>query len=130
MSQDRKSGAAAVEYGLQTAKRIAKALGATKIGNPRSNEYNLKEKRIVIKCARSTTKNVGVPYHMLDRLDAIIGAFEAEAGIYELYEMTPETYSENMRPTRSKGASSGRVGMVRKSTFINKGRRIETVKRL
>ena len=128
MPQDRISGAAAVEYGLETARRIAKSLGAKKVGNLRSNEYDLDGKRIVIKCARTTTNSVGVPYHMLERLDAVIGSFEAEARTYELYEMTPKMYKENMRPTRSKGASFGRVGMVRKSTFINKCKRINTVK--
>ena len=128
MPQDRESGAAAVEYGLETARRIAKVLGATKIGNSRSNEYGLNGKRIVIKCAGATTNSVGVPYHMLERLDAVIGSFETEAGTYELYEMTPKMFKEDMRPTRSKGASSGRVGMVRKSTFVNKCKRIDTVK--
>ena len=128
MPQDRESGAAAVEYGLETARRIAKFLGAKKIGNLRSNEYDLEGKRVVIKCARATTKSVGVLYHMLTRLDAVIGCFETEAGSYELYKMTPEMYTKNMRPTRSKGASSGRVGIVRKSTFIDKSKRIKTVK--
>ena len=128
MPQNRESGAAAVEYGLETARRIAKFLGAKKIGNSRSNEYDLDGKRIVIKCARTATTSVGVAYHMLKRLDAVIGSFETEAGTYELYEMAPEIYAENMRPTRSKGASSGRVGIVRKSTFINKCKRVETVK--
>lgn len=128
MPQDRESGVAAVKYGLETAKTVAKVLGATKIGNLRSNEYDLEGKRIVIKCARTSTKSVGVPYHMLKRLDAVIGSFETEAGSYELYEMTPEMYTKNMRPTRSKGASSGRVGIVRKSIFINKCKRIQTVK--
>ena len=128
MPPDRESGAAAVEYGLETARRIAKFLGAKKIGNLRSNEYNLEGKRIVIKCARATTNSVGVSYHMLERLDGVIGSFETEGSSYELYEMTPRMYRENIRPTLSKGASSGRVGMVRKSTFINKCKRINTVK--
>ncbi len=128
MPQNRKSGAAAVEYGLETGRKIAKALGAKKIGNSRSNEYDLEGKKIVIKCARATTKSVGVPYHMLKRLDAVIGSFETEAGSYELYEMTPETYVRNMKPTRSKGASSGRVGVVSKSTFIKRCNLIKTVR--
>ena len=49
MPQDRETGVTAVEYGLATARKIAKVIGATKIGNPRSNEYELNGKRIVIK---------------------------------------------------------------------------------
>ena len=128
MPQHKESGAAAVEYGLETARKIAEFLGAQKIGNSRSNEYNLDGKRIVIKCARSSTTNVGVSYQMLKRLDAVIGSFETEGGIYELYEMTPEMFTRNMRPTRSKGASSGRVGIVSKSIFVSKCERVTTVR--
>ena len=121
MSQDRESGARAVEYGLQTARKIAKKLGAKKIGKERSNEYKIGNKTIVIKCARTTTKSVGVSYHMLNRLSTILGSFETDNGTYDLYEMKPSTYRENMRPTGSTGASAGRVGIVRKSVFLDQG---------
>lgn len=121
MPQDRKSGARAVEYGLQTAREIAEKLKGEKIGNARSNEYRIDSRKVVIKCARVSTKSVGVPYHMLDDLSAILGAFEIENGTYDIYEMKPDIYRENMKPTRSTGASAGRVGIVRKSIFLNKG---------
>lgn len=122
MPQNRKSGARAVEYGLRTGSKIAQKLGARKVGNARSNEYELDGERFVIKCARLTTNSVGVPYHMLDRLANILGSFEIEDGIYEIYEMKPDIYRQYMRPTRSTGPSSGRVGIVRRSIFIDKGR--------
>lgn len=128
MSQNQESGAEAVEYGLSTAREIANQLGANKIGNPRSNEYDLEGKSIVIKCARKRTNSVGVPYHMLERLDAIFGSFENENGEYEIVELSPKIFSENMRPTRSKGASSGRVGIVRKVLFYEKGKPIKKIK--
>ncbi len=127
MPQDRQSGAMAVEYGLQTAKRIAEKLGGVKIGRTRSNEYKIDGKNVVIKCARSTTNSVGIPYHMLDRLSAIIGAFEVENGTYHLYEMKPDVYRGNMRPTRSMGPSAGRVGIVRKATFLEQGNYITSI---
>ncbi len=58
---------------------------------------------------------------MLDRLAAIIGAFDAENGTYELHEMRPDIYRGNMRPTRSTGPSAGRVGIARKSAFLEQG---------
>jgi hypothetical protein len=64
MPQDRESGAEAVKYGLETPRKVAELLGASKIGRSNSNEYLLKNKRIVIKCARKNTKSVWVPYHM------------------------------------------------------------------
>lgn len=121
MPQDRESGARAVKYGLETARKIAEKIGAEKIGKARSNEYQLDNKNVVIKCARVTTKNVGVAYHMLDRLSAIFGSFETENGSYDICAIKPDVYRENMRPTRSQGPSAGRVGIVRKSTFLEQG---------
>jgi hypothetical protein len=128
MSQDRESGAKAVEYGLATAKKIAREFEAKKIGNPRSNEYEIDNKKIVIKCARATTNSVGVPYQMLDRIEAIYGAFEINRNEYEIIEISSKEFSENMRATRSKGASAGRVGIVRKSYFQSKGKFVKKIK--
>jgi hypothetical protein len=121
MSQDRESGAIAVEYGLQTARRIAQILGARKRGSPRSNEYQLENRTIVIKCARAKTNVVGVSYQMLNRVTAILGSFEVEKNVYEIYGMAPNVYRRLMTPTRSSGASAGRVGMVTKSAFKGEG---------
>jgi hypothetical protein len=128
MTQDRKSGANAVEYGIATAKEIAKELGAIKVGNPRSNEYELAGKKIVLKCAKSKTTNVGVAYHMLERLEAIYGCFETDDDSYDIYKLPTAIYSENMRPTRSKGASAGRVGIVSKKLFLTEGEFIQSIK--
>jgi len=122
MSQDRESGQRAVEYGLKTALRIAQTLGATKTGSPRSNEYKLENRAIVIKCARMNTSSVGVSYKMLDRVTAILGSFEVEKNVYDIYEMNPNVYRGLMTPTHSTGPSAGRVGMVTKSEFGRKGR--------
>ena len=127
MPQDQESGARAVEYGLQTARKIAQELSGTKIGNSRSNEYEVSGKKIVIKCARLNTKSVGVPYQVLDRVAAIFGSFENENGSYDIYEIAPDIYRNNMRPTHSTGPSAGRVGMVRKSTFINQGKFLQRI---
>jgi hypothetical protein len=75
MPQGRDSGARAVEYGLQTARRIAGKLDGIKIGGASSNEYEIDKRNVVIKCARTTTNSVGVSYRMLDRVAAIWGSF-------------------------------------------------------
>ena len=77
MPQDQESGARAVKYGLQTARKIAQELGGAKIGNARSNEYEVSGRKIVIKCARLNTKSVGVPYRLLDSVAAIFGSFHS-----------------------------------------------------
>ncbi len=128
MKQDCESGARAVEYGLNTARQIASILGGTKVGYSRSNEYRIRNKVIAIKCAKLKNDSVGVSYQMLERLDAIWGAFEGEDGSYDLYEMTPDTFKNHMRPTRSTGPSAGRVGIVKRSWFLNAGTFLETVK--
>ena len=40
--------------------------------------------KVVIKCAHLNTDSVGVSYNMLERLDAVIVAFEVESGEYEI----------------------------------------------
>ena len=128
MPQCQEGGARAVEYGLQTARKIAEKLGGIGIGNDRSNEYVINGKKVVLKCARVSTNSIGVTYQMLDRVSAIRGSFETENGTYDIYEMSPDTYRENMRPTRSTGPSAGRVGMLRKSAFVMQGKFLMNVR--
>lgn len=121
MPQDRNSGAAASAWGHQTAKKIAKAIGATiPVGG--SNECTLGNDRIVIKCAAAATDQVGVTYNMLPRLKYVLGAFQREDGRFDLYELDPRTYDQNERETRSKGPSAGRVGKVRRTVFEGQGK--------
>jgi len=59
---------------------------------------------------------------MLDHLDGILGAFELADGTYDLFVLEPGVVRENMSATRSKVASSGKVGMVAKNIFVQLGR--------
>ena len=127
MPQDRESGARANRYGRETAIKIADAIGATSISKT-SNEFKLEGRKITIRCARHSTNDLGVTYKMLERIDAIFAALEQENGMYELYEISPNMFEENMRETRSKGAAAGKVGLVRKSVFIDEGEFIRSVR--
>jgi hypothetical protein len=44
---------------------------------------------------------------------------------YELFSLPPEAYRESMRDSRT---GKGRVGLVRKKVFAEKGRVVGTVK--
>jgi hypothetical protein len=121
MPQDRDSGAAASKWGHETAKKIAKAIGAT-IPSHGSNECMLDGDRIVIKCARPDTNQVGVTYNMLPRLKYVLGAFERADGSFDLYALDPASYGLNERETRSRGPSAGRVGKVRRKVFEESGK--------
>lgn len=121
MPQDRISGADADRYGRETARRVAIVIGATSISET-SNEFELDNRKITIRCARKRTKNIGTPYKLLKRVSAVVAALEQESGDYKLYEISPKQFKKNMRPTRSTGPSAGRVGLVRKSVFVNKGK--------
>ncbi|MFA5143298.1 MAG: hypothetical protein WC522_03905 [Candidatus Omnitrophota bacterium] len=127
MPQDRISGADADRYGSETARLIAKAIGAISISET-SNEFELDNSKITIRCARKNTQNLGAPYKLLERVSAVIAALEQENGDYKLYEITPAKFKEKMRPTGSTGPSAGRVGLVSKSLFINEGKFIREVK--
>jgi len=126
MPQNRESGIRANEYGRITARKIAVTLGAISTSQT-SNEFELDGRRITIRCARSTTTNCGVPFKMLERVDSIFGAIEQENGTYEIYELSPKVFAENMRDTRSQGPSAGKIGLVNRSLFVNQGRYLHTV---
>lgn len=125
MPQDRESGAAGNDFGHKTAPKIAAALGATMIGRG-SNEATWRTQRVVIKCARPATKSVGVTHTMLDRLDAILAAFQRTDGQFDVCEMSPTVFRREMRPSRSTGAA-GRVGVVTRRAFQEHGRSVRTV---
>lgn len=127
MPQDRISGANADRYGSETARKIAEAIGAISISET-SNDFKLGSQKITIRCARKNNKQFGVPYQVLKRVDAVIGAIEQENGDFKLYEITPDKFKEKMRPTGSTGQSAGRVGLVRRSVFVNEGKFIQEVK--
>ena len=120
MPQNRESGARANEYGRETAKKIAEKIGAKSISKI-SNEFELQGRKITIRCAKHSTNDLGVTYKMLERIDAIFAALEQENGKYELYEISPSMFEKNMRETKSKGRAAGKVGLVRKSVFVNEG---------
>ena len=126
MPQDRASGAAASAWGHETAKKIAKVIGAT-IPTNGSNECLLDGQRIVIKCAATTTDQVGVTYNMLPRLSYVLGAFQRPDGRFDLYALEPSAYDANERETRSTGPSAGRVGKVRRTIFETQGKPRGTV---
>ena len=127
MPQNRESGARANEYGRECAKKIAGKIGAKSISKT-SNEFELQGRKITIRCAKHSTNDLGVTYKMLERIDAIFAALEQENGKYELYEISPSMFEKNMRETRSKGAAAGKVGLVRKSVFVNEGEFICSVR--
>src|SRR2546426_9369824 len=108
MPQDRFSGAEANRYGRQRAEQIAAALGAEPMNNA-SNEYLLDEERVVIKCARTRTTQVGVTYQMLNRLAAVLGAFEQLDGSYRVLRLPARRYATLMKPTRSRDRKSTRL---------------------
>jgi hypothetical protein len=121
MPQNRKSGAAANKWGRQTARKIATEIGAVMLGS-NSNEARFRNKRVVIKCARRATVNIGVMFNMLERLDSIIGAFQLADNSFKLWTLAIPVFRSEMRVTRSKGVSAGKVGQVQRSVFVNRGR--------
>ena len=120
MAQDQRTGAAGNEFGRENAKRLAKALGAT-LTKPGSNEARLNGKLVALKSAAVHTNSIGVTYLMLDRVEEIIAALERPDGSFELYALPVAEFRSSMKPTRSKGPSSGRVGIVRRVVFEQRG---------
>ena len=127
MPQDRDTGAAAAAWGRETAKHIAAALGAT-APTGGSNECTLTGQRIVIKCAATDTDSVGVTFKMLDRIAKILGAFQEAPDTFRVWAITSAQFKANMRDTASRGASAGKVGLVRRSFFEQHGAFVKTIR--
>jgi hypothetical protein len=124
MTQNRESGAKAAESGHKTAAMIGAKLGANKL-SPRSNEFELKGKRITIRTAHLGNNQVGVLYGMLGRVQSVIAAFEIAPNEYELLSLSTENYREAMRNSPT---GKGRVGLVQKKVFAEKGSFVAKVK--
>lgn len=120
MPQDRSSGAKADKWGRATAQMIANRLG-TEMISLKSNECIWNGKRIVIKCAGLNTNDVGVSFKMLERIDEICGAFQTGEHAFRLWTIKPEIYKSYMRDTASQGASRGKVGLVNRQLFEERG---------
>jgi hypothetical protein len=69
-----------------------------------------------------------VTHKALERVSAVLGAFEQEDGSYVVWRMPKGRYTELMTGTRSFGPSKGRVGMVKRIDFERHGARFASVK--
>jgi hypothetical protein len=123
MPQDKESGAKASRYGLECGRRIMDAIGAMST-KPGSNECSLGGELLSVHCARKNTDRVGVTYKALEKISAVLGAFEQEDGSYVIWRMSKSEYDKRMTGTRSLGASKGRVGMVKRIDFEHYGVRV------
>ena len=126
MAQDQQSGLEASRYGHRCARQIARAIGAVMVGK-KSNECIWNGQAVVIKTAHVNTSSVGVLYHMVDRIKVVLGAFEQEDGAYRVMQLPIERCAAVMRPTGSKGASRGRVGIIDRKVFEDEGRLVGIV---
>ena len=126
MPQDRESGSRAAKWGLETGAAIAQAIGARKIRNG-SNECWLDGRRVVIKCAHERTAYVGVLSEMLDRIDAVVGAFERPDGAFDLRSMPRSDYRRFMRRSQSRSHAPHRGQQVRRADFETHGTYMQTV---
>ena len=111
MPQTRETGEAARKYGHDMAGKVARYLG-TRLLSEKSNEVELSGERLVIKCARKKTVQIGVTLTMLKRIDGIIAALEDKNEKYTLYKVSPQWYRGNMASSRSNSPSASRVMMV------------------
>ena len=124
MPQDSISGGRAATWGRETARAIGLHLGATD-QKANSNECRLNGEAVTIKCAAPNTLYVGVTYQNLERLDAVIGAFQRNDGAFDLWSVTPAQFKALMRD--SSGKNHGRVGLVSRADFERRGQRVGQV---
>lgn len=106
MSQGKKSGQVARAWGLNTARKIAIKIGATKPQGV-SNACIHRKRRVAIKCARRKNRKVEVSFHMLQELDFVYGAFFPKDHICFVWKLPAKDFKElatprNIRQSREK----------------------------
>lgn len=114
-----------VRLGLETARRIAVALG-TELTDPDTNRITLNGRKAVIKTARKNTTSVGVTRRMLEDLDEVIAALEQPDGTYRLMALDAAEYRLKMGPKKSKEHYATKVGIVARKVFEDHGRDMGT----
>jgi hypothetical protein len=127
MPQNRETGAEASQYGREFGGKVIAALGGTRT-KAGSNEFLLDGERLTIHCARRRTTKVGVTYRVLETCDAVLGAFEQDDGTYHVLRLSAEQYRNHMEPTRSRGPSAGRVGLVTRAVFLQLGSLVKVLR--
>ena len=123
MTQNRETGAEAAQFGHKAATLIGEKIGAKKLKS-NSNEFEWNGQRVTIRTARQGNNQVGVLYDMLRRVESVNGAFEIATSEFELFSLSPETYEEAMRDSNT---GKGRVGLVQKRVFSEKGKFVATL---
>jgi hypothetical protein len=112
MPQDRESGAAANEYGHKMAAIVAADIAAISV-KANANEFEHKGRRITIRSARKSTDSVGVLSDMLDRVEAVIAAFQRNDGDYNLWELPTPAY----RAASRQATNNDHVLLVKRDVF-------------
>jgi hypothetical protein len=124
MPQDSESGRKAREWGLSTARLVAREIGAEML-RVNSNECNYRGARIVIKCARDGTDSVGVTYAMLKRVKKVYGAFEGADNSFHIWVLSSSEYNQLARKrvsTTRRYTNTGPIGMVQKESFKSRSK--------
>lgn len=125
MGQDKNSGRRGNEIGRLIGEAVAKKLNISlDVG---SNKGRIGKTCIVIKSAHIGNPQFGITNKMAEEIDEIILAKEKIVGVFDLYKVEFNKIKETGKPTRSKGASSGKVTNYRVSEVVSKGIIFDTI---
>lgn len=124
--QDFNSGRRGNEVGRLIGQAVAEKLNMEL--QPGSNKGEFRGKRVVIKSARLGNSLFGITNKMVEEIDSVILAREIREGQFELYISELNNIKDKGRPTRSKGASSGKVTSFSVSEIIKNGYKFDEIK--
>jgi|GEM_PF-3767553 len=127
-TQDRQSGAEARDWALKTGPKIAASLKATKVSNKGSEYRDADGKLFSIRCARRRNNLVGLYNTMRDRIDYVVGAFEAGEGIFDVYKVDIETWAKHARPGSSGTANKDKLTLLSRSRLVELGKSLGNVR--
>jgi hypothetical protein len=129
VAQNRETGARASKFGHQNATLLIAELGGVN-RKPGSNEFDLRGERVSIHSAHyrnGKVQSVGVTLLCLKTIRAVLGAFESEDRSFKIWKLPANDFAKFSRPTASKGASAGRVVLVKRNVFETHGKLLATI---
>ncbi len=129
MPQDRESGAKASRFGHRNGTAMIAQLRGTnrKAG---SNEFDLQGERVSVHSAhyrRGRVQSVGVTRLCLKTVKSVLGAFQDKNGSFQILKLPVDHFKKFSRPTASRGPSSGRVVIVKRSVFEEHGKLVTVI---
>lgn len=119
--QNASSGREAAKWGSATGPTIGTKLGFTRVSTNSNEFWDTNGHRLSIRCARGDNNQIGLLNDMRDRIDYVIGAFEADDGGFDLYKISAASWTEYARPGSPGSKAGSKLTLLTKTRLVQFG---------